>query len=48
LSIKRGNAIGIGHPYPETIEAIGDALPELKEMGVEVVPVTEMLSAEFK
>jgi hypothetical protein len=43
LAIKKGKAIGIGHPYPQTIEALAEALPAVRKMGVEIAPVTEML-----
>lgn len=43
LALKKGKAVGIGHPYPETIEAIGEAIPEVRAMGVEIVPVTDIL-----
>ncbi|MBN2232538.1 MAG: divergent polysaccharide deacetylase family protein [Deltaproteobacteria bacterium] len=41
----RRTAVGIGHPYPETVAALA-RLPELCERaGVEVVPVNELLPA---
>lgn len=40
---RKGSAIGIGHPYPETISALEETVPTLREMGVLVVPVTELL-----
>lgn len=43
LALKKGKAVGIGHPYPETISAIGEAIPAVRAMGVEFVPVTELL-----
>jgi hypothetical protein len=43
LAQKRGKAIGIGHPYPQTIEALGEAIPAVRAMGVEIAPVTELL-----
>ena len=43
LAQKRGKAIGIGHPYPQTIEALAEAIPIVREMGVEIVPVTKLL-----
>lgn len=43
LSLKNGGAIGIGHPHPETVQAIREALPSLRENGVELVPVSSLL-----
>lgn len=44
LARKHGYAIGIGHPYPETIAALKETLPGISGEGVEVAPVTELLS----
>lgn len=33
----------IGHPYPETIRAISDASKVLREKGIEIVPVSEII-----
>ncbi|HEX7029414.1 MAG TPA: divergent polysaccharide deacetylase family protein [Gammaproteobacteria bacterium] len=42
---ERGSAIGIGHPYPETLAFLADMLPRLgEEYGVELVPVEALLS----
>jgi hypothetical protein len=43
LALKKGKAVGIGHPYPETIEALGEAIPIARAMGVEIAPVTTLL-----
>jgi hypothetical protein len=43
LSQKNGRAIGIGHPYPETVQAIREKLPSLMEDGIEFVPVSSLL-----
>ncbi len=43
VSHQNGGAIGIGHPHPETFQAIRDALPSLRENGVELVPVSSLL-----
>ena len=40
---RDGSAIGIGHPYPETITALEKNLPEIEKMGVRIVPVTALL-----
>jgi len=33
----------IGHPYPETIRAISDAMKVLREKGVSIVPVSQII-----
>lgn len=46
LARKRGSAVGIGHPYPVTLNYLEAALPQLKGQGVDLVPVSELISAE--
>ncbi len=41
---RDGAAIGISHPYPETIAALEHLLPELDEYGVRLVPVSELIN----
>jgi len=43
LSKKRGHAIGIVHPYPDTVNALQKMLPLLLSEGVEVVPVSQVI-----
>ncbi len=43
LSKKNGGAIGIGHPHPNTVQAIREALPSLREDGVQLVPISALL-----
>jgi polysaccharide deacetylase 2 family uncharacterized protein YibQ len=43
LAHKNGGAIGIGHPHPETFQAIREMLPSFRENGVELVPVSSLL-----
>ncbi|SCZ65061.1 divergent polysaccharide deacetylase family protein [Thiohalomonas denitrificans] len=40
---KTGAAIAIGHPYPETIEALQKLLPQLEAEGIRLVPVSELI-----
>ena len=40
---RLGMAIGICHPYPETLEALRRALPEQSGRGVNFVPVSQLL-----
>ncbi|MDW3229438.1 MAG: divergent polysaccharide deacetylase family protein [Acidobacteriota bacterium] len=43
LARKNGQAIGIGHPYPETLKVLKTYLPKAKEYGLKVVPVSELV-----
>lgn len=43
ISHRNGAAIGIGHPHPETIQALREVLPSLRQNGVELVPVSSLL-----
>lgn len=45
LARQRGHAIAIGHPYPETVHYLQQVLPLLKQAGVRVVPVSQLLTA---
>lgn len=44
LARERGSAIGIGHPYPATLAVLKDELPKLKQQGIELVPVSEIVN----
>jgi len=42
----QGAAIGICHPYPETLEALRRELPEMRKQGITVVPVSVLLQKQ--
>ena len=42
----KGSAIGIGHPYPETVTALGYLSEMASQAGVEVVAVRELVSLQ--
>jgi uncharacterized protein len=43
LARRHGSAIGIGHPYPETLDYLERILPRLAAEGVDLVRVSELL-----
>jgi polysaccharide deacetylase 2 family uncharacterized protein YibQ len=43
---SRGTAIAIGHPHANTIAALKQILPTLKDRGIALVPVTEILKRQ--
>ena len=40
---KHGRAIGIGHPFPETAAAIGHFLDNIKDSGISLVHVSQVI-----
>lgn len=43
-AVRNGQAIGICHPYPETLQALQRELPRLSEQGIDIVPVARLLA----
>ncbi|MCW8908759.1 MAG: divergent polysaccharide deacetylase family protein [Sedimenticola sp.] len=40
---RKGYAIGIGHPYPETSQVLTEQLSRLEALGVRLIPASEMI-----
>lgn len=43
IAKKQGYAVGIGHPYTETLALLKAKLPKLSALGVKLVPVSQLL-----
>lgn len=43
LAQRRGQAIGICHPHPETVTALARVVPQLRRHGIEIVAVSALL-----
>jgi len=43
LSLKHSKAVGICHPYPETIAVLQREAPRLRSLGVEIVGVSSLV-----
>lgn len=48
IAQKYRRAIGIAHPYPETIAFLNKVLPSLKDKGVELVPMSSLLPPKIR
>jgi polysaccharide deacetylase 2 family uncharacterized protein YibQ len=40
---RQGTALGIAHPYPETLEVLAEELETLGEQGIRLVPVSRLI-----
>lgn len=43
FSMTHGKAIGIGHPHPSTLKSLKEMIPRMKEMGIELVPLSTLM-----
>ncbi len=44
MASRQGYAIGIGHPYPETLRALKQTLPMIRQAGVRIVPISRLVN----
>jgi polysaccharide deacetylase 2 family uncharacterized protein YibQ len=44
LARSRGKAVGIGHPYPATLELLEREIPKLAKEGIELVPISQLIT----
>ena len=43
VSLLNGKAIGIGHPHPSTLKSLKEMIPQIREKGIEIVPLSEVI-----
>ena len=43
IAQDHGTAIGICHPYPSTITALKEMIPQIKAAGIEIIPLSQAL-----
>ncbi len=44
---RRGNAVAIGHPYSQTIQALSRWLPTLQQKGIAIVPLSHLVQRKY-
>ncbi|MFP3373564.1 divergent polysaccharide deacetylase family protein, partial [Pseudomonas sp. SIMBA_068] len=44
LARKQGSAVLIGHPYPQTLDVLERALPQLRGQGIELIKLSQMIA----
>ncbi len=43
ISLSTGKAIGIGHPHPSTIQSLKEMIPRIKEKGIKIVSLSDIM-----
>ncbi len=47
LARKQGSAVAIGHPHDETLRVLEEKLATLKQVGIRLVPVSELVEQQY-
>ena len=45
---RKGSALGIGHPHPNTVSVLSKMLIDVEKHGVKLISVSELLSKKYK
>ena len=45
---QNGIALGIAHPYPETLKVLEQQLPRLREKGYRLLPISQLLNTHSR
>ncbi len=45
-AVEQGSAVGIAHPYPETLAVLRRCLPKLAERGVGLLPISRIIERQ--
>ncbi len=45
---RHGTALAIAHPHPTTLRVLAEVLPRLREIGVELVPVSQLIDVRLQ
>lgn len=48
MARTRGLAVGIGHPYPETLALLEEELPQLDHQGIELINLSRLVSLQVE
>jgi hypothetical protein len=46
LAEKHGTALAIGHPHPQTLALLEQRIPRLRERGIQLLPVRELIDIQ--